>query len=144
MATSGKAHGSKLVFKLDNQAGTLKDISSYVKSVDGLPAEIEMNDVTCGGAVGHQWFRGLPSGDIKIECVFDDTADSAWDVIKDFKSDTTPRSFEYGPAGSTSGYVKITGECVIKSCPLSAKSTDPLTFVINASLDGADVVGVYS
>jgi len=143
MATSGKAHGKALVFKLDNQAGTLTDISAYVKSVDGLPGEVEMGDVTVGGSAGYKYYPGLQKADFSIECVFDDTANSAYDLVKNFMSDTNTRSFEFGPAGNTSGFAKILGECRIKKVSLPAKVTDILTFTVDMSLDNDLTIGTW-
>lgn len=144
MATSGKAHGKDLVFKLDTQGGSLKDISAYVQSVDGLPGEKELGDVTAGGASGYAHLPGLQKGTITLTCVFDDAADSAYDVVKDFLSDTDTRSFEYGPAGSTSGYAKISGECRISKVNLPAKVTDPNIFTVELPIDGTITVGTWT
>ena len=145
MSLSGKKYGNALVFTLDLQGGgTPTDISAWVKSVDGLPAEHDMGDVTTGGSLGYKWLRGLPKATITLECVFDDAANSAWSIVSNFKTDTTTRSFVYGPAGSTSGYVKVTGELDIVDVKLNAKTTDPLMFTIKANLSGADTVGVYT
>jgi len=144
MATSGKGHGKALVFKLDNQAAALKDISAYVKGVDGLPGEVDMGDVTVGGSSGYKNYPGLQKADFSIECVFDDTADSAYAVVADFMSDTATRSFEYGPAGSTSGYAKIYGECRIKKVSLPAKVTDVLIFTVDLVLDDALTIGTWT
>jgi len=141
MALSGKVYGKNLAFKLDTQGGVLKDISSYVKSVDGLPGEVDMGDVTTGGSTGYKYLPGLGKADFSLECVFDDAADSAYDVIKNFMSDTATRSFEFYPAGTTAGYVKINGECRIKKVSLPVKVTDPVIFTIEASVDGAITIG---
>jgi len=144
MALSGKKYGNALVVKLDTQAGVLKDISAFVKSVDGLPAEHDMGDVTTGGSLGYKWLRGLPKATVTLECVLDDAADSAYDVVKSFKTDTATRSIEYGPTGSTAGYMKITCELDIVDVKINAKTTDPLMFTIKANLSGADTVGVWT
>jgi len=144
MATSGKAHGKNLVFKLDTQAGALKDISTYVKSVDGLPGELELGDVTVSGSSGYKQLPGLQKASISIECVFDDAADSAYDVVKDFMSDSSTRSFEYGPAGLTSGYVKIHGECWISKVSFPAKVSDPLIFTVDLVLDDAVTITTWT
>lgn len=144
MATSGKAHGKDLHFSIDNQSGTLKDISSYVRNVAGLPGEKEMGDVTAGGASGYAYYPGLQRATITLECVFDDSSDSAYDILKDFMSDTNTRSFEYGPAGDTAGYAKISGECRVSSLELPARVSDPLIFTVNLVLDGAVTIGTFS
>lgn len=145
MALSGKAHGKDLVFKLDNQSGVLKDLSAYVRSVTGLPGEIELGDVTVGGgSTGYSFLPGLQKADFSIECVFDDAVDSAWDVVSDFDSDTNTRSFEYGPAGETAGYAKINGECRILRVPLPANAPEPLLFTVELKLDGGRTIGVWT
>ena len=144
MATSGKAHGKNLVFKLDTQGGAEKDISAYVRSVDGLPGEVELGDVTAGGASGYSYLPGLQKADFNLECVFDDTADAAYDVVNDFMSDTNTRTFSYGPAGSTSGYAKVSGECRIKKLSLPAKVVDPLLFTIELTVDGAITIDTWT
>jgi len=144
MATSGKAHGKNLVFQLDTQAGVLKDISAYVKSVSGLPGEVELGDVTTGGSSGYKQYPGLQKASISLECVFDDATDSAYDVVKDFMSDSNTRSFEYGPAGSTSDYVKMTGECRVSKVGFPAKATDQLTLTIDLVLDDALTITTYA
>lgn len=144
MATSGKAHGKNLIFWLDTQAGVLKNISARVRSVSGLPGEKEMGDVTAAGGSGYSYLPGLQKADFSLECVFDDATDTAYDVVKNFLSDTATRSFEFGPAGSTAGYAKVTGECWIKKVTLPGKVTDPLIFTIDAVVDGAITIGVWT
>lgn len=144
MTTSGKAHGKNLVFKLDTQAGSLTDISGWVESVDGLPPEVEMDKYACGGAAGYSGIPGLQTASIKLECIFDDTANSAWSIVKDYLTDTDTRSFEFGPAGSTSGYAKLSGELRIKKVSLPVKTTAGLRFTIDADLDGACAIGEYN
>ncbi len=150
MATKGKSSGKDLVFKLDIQntaplTGASKTISAYVKSVDGLPGDMEMGDVTAGGgATGYSYFPVFGKADFSLTCVFDDTADSAWDVVKTYLSDVYTRSFEFGPTGSTSGYVKITGECRIKKVGLPVKVNEVMIFTVDLVVDGAVTIGTYT
>lgn len=145
MALSGKAHGKNLYFNIDLQGGgTPTDISAYVKSVDGLPGEIELGDVTAGGSTGYKYFPGLQKATITLECIFDDAASSAWTILKNFMSDTTTRSFIYGPAGSTSGYAKVSGECRIQKVGLPAKVTDVLIFTVEMLVDDAITVDTFT
>ncbi|MCK9520185.1 MAG: hypothetical protein M0R74_14350 [Dehalococcoidia bacterium] len=138
MSTSGKTTGKSLVFTLDNQGGAGDvDISAYVKSVSGLPGEIELAEVTVGGSAGYKYYPALQKVEFSLECVFDDAASSAWTITKDFMSDTTTRGFVFEPAGATSGYLKITGECWIKKVSLPVKTTELMTFTIDCVVDGA-------
>lgn len=138
MGTSGKTTGKSLIFTLDTQgASDNVDISAYIKSVSGLPGEIELADVTTGGATGYKYYPALQKVDFSLECVFDDAASSAWTIMKNFMSDTATRSFVFEPAGSGSGYVKITGECWIKKLSMPVKTTELMTFTADLVLDGA-------
>jgi hypothetical protein len=149
MATAGKLYGKDLVFKIDS-AGTTSgstevDISTWVMSVDGLPGERDMADVTCGGSPSaHQWLLGLPNAEITLECLFDQTTGSAWDVLCStgygYKLDTHTRSFTFQPAGGTTGYPSFTGECRVKSVTLPAKPLEPLTFSASLVLDSTFTV----
>jgi hypothetical protein len=141
---SGKAHGKNLVFKLDTQAGVLTDITAWVQSVDGLPGERDEGDVTAGGASGYAYMLGLIKASISLKCVFDDSEGSAFDVVKDYFSDTDTRSFEFGPAGSTAGYAKISGECRIPKVNLPADVKNPNIFTINLTVDGVPTIGTWS
>lgn len=153
MATAGKKYGSDLVFTIDS-AGTTSgstevDISTWVMSVDGLPGEREMADVTCGGgATVHQWLVGMKSAEIGLECLFDQTDGSAYDVLCStdygFHLDTTTRTFSYGPAGNTAGYPKFTGECLVKSVTVPAKPLEPITFSVSLVLSSTLSVEVWT
>jgi len=136
MATAGKTCGKDAVFKLDNQAGTLTTITTYIRSVTGLPGEKEMKDVTVLGSTGYNYFPCLQKCDFSVEGVFDHTANSLYDIVEDFMSDTNTRTFEFDPAGITTDYPKMTGECRIKKVVVDAKPPDPLFVTVDFVLDG--------
>ena len=144
MARAGKQFGNNLCFKIDpvgtTAASTICDISDHVLSVDGLPGEREMADVTCGGgSVAHAWLPGMVGADITLECLFDQTTGTAWDCFLStaymYTADTHSRSFEYYPAGATTGYPKFSGECRVKSVTVPAKPLEPITFSVSLVLD---------
>lgn len=143
MGTSGKSAGNNLNFQLDDSAGTLQDITAYIKKVDGLPSKREFGDVTTGGASGHLRWPTITDGQITIGCVFDDAANSAWSIMKSFQADTATRSFIYGPAGSSSGYQKISGECWISEVSVPADVTKVTEFSAVLLVDGADTLGTF-
>jgi hypothetical protein len=145
MALSGKSSGKNLFFSLDLQGGaTPTDISTYCRKVDGLPGDVEQGDVTAGGgALGYAWLPGLIKAGFSAEFVFDDAANSAWTIMKNFMRDTTTRSFVYGPAGSTSGYAKVSGECRIAKITPTPKPTDPLLFTVDFVVDGIPTIGTF-
>ena len=144
MSQAGKAFGNNLDFRITlgtttATTGTWIDISDWVQSVDGLPGEREMADVTCGGgANSHQYLAGLENAEISVSCLFDQTTNSAYDVLSGFMDDTYRRNFAYYPVGRTTDYPMMHGTCMVKSLILTAKPLEPLSFtctmVLNSSL----------
>jgi hypothetical protein len=151
MATAGKQFGSNLDFRISaaassgNSTGNWVNISAWVMSVDGLPGDREMADVTCGGgAVAHQWLVGMQSADISLECLFDQSTGSAYDVLHSYGSDTYHRHWVYYPAGASSGYPMYHGQCWVKSLTLNAKPLEPMTMSVSLVLDSTITVTTCS
>lgn len=138
------SHGKDLVFQLDTQAGSLKNLSACVKSVSGLPGSVELGDVTTGGSAGKKSYPGLMGASFSAVMVFDDDTDKSFDVVKDFQTDTDTRSFEFGPKGSTATYPKISGECRIKNIDFNCNVNNPNEITVNFESDGTITIGTYS
>jgi predicted secreted protein len=141
MPTSGKTHGRNLGFSLATQGGVAKVITGYIQDVDGLPGDRDAGDVTCAGAAGYSHLLGLYKASIKLTCVFDDTTDSAYDVVKNYLTDTAARAFIYYPAGNSSGFAKISGSAWITKVNIPTKVKDPVIFTVDMVTDGTITVG---
>jgi hypothetical protein len=122
-------HGKSAVFKLDDSGGTLRDLSSYLDDI-GFPRDIETAETTTFGVAGSAktYIVGLSDATISISGKFDATADG---YLAGVVGNSATLSFEYGPAGSTGGNVKYTGECIMTSYEVSASVGD----VVTASAD---------
>lgn len=122
-------HGKSAVFKLDDSGGTLRDLSSYLDDI-GFPRDIETAETTTFGVAGSAktYIVGLSDATISISGKFDSTADG---YLAGVVGNSATLSFEYGPAGSTGGNVKYTGECIMTSYEVSASVGD----VVTASAD---------
>ena len=149
MAQAGKKFGKDLDFRIccadssGNSTSNWKDISDWVQSIEGLPGEREMADVTCGGgAVAHQYLLGLQNATITVNCLFDQTTGSAYDVLSEYMSDTYHRHFAYYAAGATTDFPMIHGACRVKNLNFSAKPLEPLTFSCELLLDSTMTVTV--
>ncbi len=69
-----------------------------------------------------------------------------WDATLDgYISGTEPasRSFIYGPAGSTGGNVKYTGEAIMTNYSVSNPVGDVVTFSMDLQVTGAVTRGTY-
>lgn len=104
-------HGKSAVFKLDNSSGVLTDISSYLTDVS-LPLNADTAEVTTLGDSSKEYLAGLKDATISIEGKWDPTVDA---ILEAALGASLTKTFEYGPAGSTTGNVKYTGECICTS-----------------------------
>lgn len=101
--------GKAGVFKLDNGAGSLVDISAYLTKVDEKFTQAAY-DTTTLGSTAKSFIPGLTESDISFDGIWDPTVDAV--IATDIGKSTTT-SFEYYPAGTGTGNVKYNGECVV-------------------------------
>ncbi len=132
-------HGKSAVFKVDNAAGTLTDISNTLNSVS-FPREAEVLETTSFGSSDRTYIVGFKNGTISIDGSFDATVDTHLAAI--LGQDATV-SFEYGPEGSTSTYTKYTGEAIMTSYETSAGVGDIVSFTAAFQISGAVTRGAY-
>jgi len=133
-------HGKNAVFKVDNSGGTLTDISNTLNSVS-FPREIETLETTSFGSSNRSYVVGFTDATISIEGSFDATVDAHLAGILGQEASV---SFEYGPEGSTAGYVKYTGECYLTSYETSAGVGDIVSMTAEFQVTGAITRGTYS
>lgn len=107
-------HGKELVFKLDNGAGSLVELTAHVKSVD-MPRSIETSDETTAGNTAKVYIPGLTDAQLSINGPFSPTIDAHMDGIVGKVC-----SFEYSPEGTATGSPKYSGECIMTSYSPSA------------------------
>lgn len=135
-------HGKDSAFKLDNTSASLTDISQYVDSVDGLPGEVELADVTAFGDEGHKNIPGLENASVSVSGNWDAALDAIFGTTVQWKAAT--RSFEFGPAGSTTGLVKYSAECWITNFTVSAGVADKVTWSATLQVDGVVTRGTFA
>ena len=129
------AHGKSAVFKLDNSSGSLVDYSSYLNDLS-LSRSIESAETTTFGVTGSAktFIVGLTDANFSISGLFDATADG---TLAGVLGQASTLSFEYGPAGSTGGFVKYTGECIMTSYDVSASVGDAVQSSADFQVTGA-------
>ena len=133
-------HGKSAVFKVDNAAGTLTDISNTLNTIS-FPREAEVLETTSFGSSDRTFIVGFKNGTISVEGSFDSTVDTHLAAI--LGQDATV-SFEYGPEGSTATYTKYTGECIMTSYETSAGVGDIVSFSAAFQISGAVTRGAYA
>lgn len=133
-------HGKNTVFKIDDSGGTLRNISDVLNSVS-FPREVETLETTSFGSTNRSYVVGFQDATISIEGSFDATVDG---YLAGVVGTETSLSFEYGPEGSTNGFVKLTGECFLTSYEVSGGVGDIVSFSAEFQVTGAITRGTYS
>ena len=123
-------HGNSTNFGLDDTGGTSRDISDVLVSVD-FPEIVETGETTAFGATSKSYIVGLRDATISISGLWDATVDGY--IIG---TEPATRTFIFGPAGSTSGYVKYTGECILTNYSVSSPVGDVVTFSLDLQCTG--------
>jgi len=124
-------HGKSTDFSLDDTAGTPRNISNTLTSVD-FPESQETAETTAFGSSAKSYIVGLSDATISLSGIWDATVDGY------IAGGTEPasRSFIYGPAGSTGGNVKYTGEAIVTSYSISNPVGDVVTYSLDLQVTG--------
>jgi hypothetical protein len=130
-------HGKTAVFQIDNSGGSLTDISAYCDNVD-FPLTADTAEVTTFGDSSKEYIAGLKDATISISGSWDATADGVLAGIIGVAG-----SFEYGPAGSTGGNIKFTGECICTGYTVTAPVGGNVSFSAEFQVTGAVTRGTY-
>jgi hypothetical protein len=97
-------YGSRdLFFSITGSTGTTHDISAHLTSVDGLPGEYALTDVTDVGDTGHRFAKGRFGAEFRLSGLYDKTVTTGLDtVMTGLLGMTTPSIITYGPTGASS------------------------------------------
>jgi predicted secreted protein len=125
-------HGKSTNFTLDDTAGSVRDISNTVTSVD-LPETLDTAETTAFGSSAKSYIVGLTDATISVSGIWDATVDG---YIAG-GAEPASRSFVFGPAGSTAGNVKYTGEAIVTSYSISNPVGDVVTYSLDLQVTGS-------
>ena len=124
-------HGKSTDFAIDDTGGSSRNISDTLTDVS-FPQTIDTAETTAFGSSNKSYIVGLKDTTISVSGIWDATVDG-------YLSGTEPasRTFIYGPAGSTSGNVKYTGEAIMTNYSQSNPVGDVVTFTADFQVTGA-------
>ena len=133
-------HGKSTVFKVDNSGGTLTNISDTLTDVS-FPQTVDTAETSTFGSSAKSYVVGLTDSSLSIAGNFDATVDAH---LAGVLGQAASLSFEYGPEGSTAGYVKYTGEAYLTSYEKSGAIGDVVSYSAEFQVTGAITRGTYS
>ena len=131
------AHGKSTDFALDDTGGSSRNLSNTLTDVS-FPQTIDTAETTAFGSSNKSYIVGLKDTTISVSGIWDATVDG-------YISGTEPasRSFIYGPAGSTGGNVKYTGEAIMTNYAVNNPVGDVVTFSMDLQVTGSVTRGTY-
>lgn len=132
-------HGKKSVFKIDNSAGTLTDISAFCEEVS-LSRDIETAEVTTFGDDAKEYITGLTDGTVSISGKFDAGSASAVDSVLAGilgASSTVSWAYRVNSASTSSTNPEYQGEGILTSYEVSGSVGDAVTFSAELQCTGA-------
>ena len=132
-------HGKDSVFKLDNAAGSLTDISSFVNNVD-FPETADVSETTTLGADNKTYIAGLKDATISLAGLWDATADAIFGAVV---GQSATLSYEYSPEGTASGKIKYTGEAILTSYAISSPVGEAVGYSADLQVSGAVTRGTH-
>lgn len=137
-------HGKKAVFKLDNGAGTLVDISAYLDDLTS-GSKIAADDVTAFGAVAKAFIQGLEEGSFACGGKFSTTLHAQVVAIKAAMRAGTIASvlFEYAPIGTTTGNPKISGTAIMNTYDINSPVANVSNIKMDFTVTGVQTDGTY-
>ena len=137
-------HGKGAAFKIDDSAGVLQTLTSYVDNVD-FSNTVDVAETTTMGAEAKTYLSGQSDATLSISGKYDSTASTGPDVILNgLRGLETTSTFEYGPEGGGSTKVKYSGECFLTAYNVSAPVGDIVTFTADFQVTGAITKGTFS
>lgn len=137
------AIGKNAVFKLDNAAGTLVDLSQDVQDI-GPTWEVENLDVTTLGQAGRKNLNGLENHSFSVTYLYDRTAARAYLHNRAIFNHANTQTFEIYPEGTTTGYPKDSGECRVTRISNPIAVGDVMKFTVDYKVDGVITLGTAS
>ena len=132
------------VFQI-NDGSSLRNISPYITSIDGLPGAKELIDVTALGASGRAFSPGLENIVITLEVLWSDDASVGPDtVFRLVRALTAATAWDYGPEGSGSGAQKYSGTCWLRNFAIQTRVGDKLRARVELQVEGVVTLGTYT
>lgn len=131
-------HGRATDFQIDNSAGSLTDLSSFVGNVD-FSRDLDTPETTVFGNAGDRsYVAGLRGATISITGFWDPTTTTGPDfILSGILGDAASKSFQYGPQGTTTGQIRYTGECFLTSYGTSSPVDGVVGFTADFQITGA-------
>jgi len=134
--------GAQGQFTVQDSGGTVRDLSAYLKDTS-LDIKVDLGDTTTFGATARSKVALLRDGAFKIGGFWDPTATSGPAVVLSGILGAAPRTFVYGPMGSTTGNLRRTGSVICSDYSEKQTVTGLIEFSATLECTGAVTFDTY-
>jgi hypothetical protein len=131
-------HGKNAYFAVDDTGGVLRNLSTFLDSVSGLPGAVSLSEVTAFGDGGTKHIPGLENVSFSIAGHWDPTTTTGPHAVLSGISRGTngPYTFEYSPQGNSAGNELLSGECWCTGYEAGAAVADKVSFSAEFQVNG--------
>lgn len=133
--------GKNTAISLDNDAGTLTAITSYVSQISGWGNSVEQLDATVFGRNSKESIPGLRNGDtVTLTCKWDATLHAHIIALLDNDTSSTLR---YSPDGTASGKPNMSVEVFVAGYAVDSAVGDLVTAAVQLRQTGDVTFGTH-
>ena len=134
-----RRQGTLAFFSLVDSGGTVRDLSTYLTSIEGLPGPVDQFDTTGLGSWAKTYIAGLKDARVSLRGFFDNVATSGPDVVFTGLHNPNPpvqSAFVYSPEGTGAGTRKFSGNAILADYRLTSPINGPSTFAVELQKSG--------
>lgn len=133
------------VFQITDTGSTLRDITPYIISVDGLPGPRELGEASNLSSSGREWYPTLENSVITLELLWSDDASVGSDtVLGPLRTHSAAVAFDYGPEGKGAGDIKYSGNAWVRDYRIISRVGDLVKSRCELQVNGVVARGTYS
>ena len=133
------------VFQITDTGASLRDITPYIVSIDGLPGPRELAEATSLNDTGRKFYPTLENVVITLELLWSDDANVGSDtVLGPLRTHSAAVAFDYGPEGKTGGDVKYSGNAWVRDYRITSRVGNMVTARCELQVNGTITRGTYS
>lgn len=138
-------HGRFSYFQLEDSGGsTLRNLTTYLTDVSSNFNQDEA-ETTTKGQTARSFVQGHTDATLSLSGRWDNTVTSGPDVVlAGLIGDTGTCGFEWGPEGGTTGDIKYSGECFLKSYSITSPLEGVVEFDAELRVTGSVTRGTFS
>lgn len=132
------------VFQITDTGSTLRDITPYIVSIDGLPGPRELAEATTLNDSGRKFYPTLENVVITLELLWSDDANVGSDtVLGPLRTHNAAMAFDYGPEGKSGGDIKYSGNAWVRNYQITSRVGNMVAARCELQVNGTVTRGTY-